>query len=50
MASPHAKTVKLADIIHNSSSIEQADQRFARLWLEKKRRLLEVLREGDPKL
>jgi (p)ppGpp synthase/HD superfamily hydrolase len=49
-ASPAAKTVKLADLIDNTRSIVKADPRFARIWLDEKRKLLEVLREGDPRL
>jgi (p)ppGpp synthase/HD superfamily hydrolase len=49
-ASPDAKTVKLADLIDNSRSILERDPEFARVYIEEKRRLLEVLREGDPTL
>ncbi len=48
-ASAHAdaKTVKLADLIHNTDSIVQHAPGFAKVYLEEKRQLLEVLKEGD---
>lgn len=49
-ASPAAKTVKLADLINNSESIVKYDRDFARVYIEEKARLLEVLRDGDPTL
>ncbi len=49
-ASPRAKTVKLADLIDNSSSITRHDPDFARIYMAEKKRLLEVLREGDQML
>lgn len=49
-SSPEAKTVKLADLIDNSRSIVAHDPDFAAVYLEEKRLLLEVLREGDPSL
>ena len=45
-----AKTVKLADLIDNSRSIVVLDPDFAKVYLEEKRLLLEVLREGDATL
>lgn len=45
-----AKTVKLADLIDNSHSILARDPGFARIYMEEKRRLLKVLREGDSTL
>lgn len=47
-ASPAAKTVKLADLIHNSESIVRMNPKFAKVYLEEKRELLKVLKEGDP--
>jgi (p)ppGpp synthase/HD superfamily hydrolase len=47
MSTPEAKTVKLADLIDNSRSILAHDPDFARVYLEEKRQLLTVLREGD---
>lgn len=46
-SSPEAKTVKLADLIDNSRSIAAHDPDFAAVYLEEKRLLLEVLREGN---
>lgn len=44
------QTVKLADLISNTSSIVQYDPKFAKVYLEEKRLLLEVLSKGDAKL
>jgi (p)ppGpp synthase/HD superfamily hydrolase len=49
-ASPRAKTIKLADLIDNSHSIIERDPEFAKVYIEEKRLLLEVLTEGDPTL
>ncbi len=49
-ASARAKTVKLADLIDNSRSIAEHDPGFARVYLQEKRNLLEVLRDGDATL
>ena len=49
-APPEAKTVKLADLIHNAVDITQHDPDFARVWLREKAALLEVLSDGDPGL
>lgn len=49
-ADPKAKTVKLADLIHNSKSIRKEDPGFARVYLREMRALLEVLKEGDQTL
>lgn len=49
-ASPEAKTIKLADLIDNSQSITKYDPEFAKVYLEEKRLLLEVLTEGDANL
>jgi (p)ppGpp synthase/HD superfamily hydrolase len=48
--SPHAKTVKLADLISNTASIVTYDPKFAAVYLTEKRALLGVLTEGDPNL
>lgn len=50
LSPPEAKTIKLADLISNSRSIVQYDPGFAKVYLEEKRLLLEVLREGDSEL
>jgi len=49
-ASPRAKTIKLGDLIDNSRSIIASDSDFARMYLNEKRMLLEVLSDGDPTL
>lgn len=49
-ASPRAKTIKLADLIDNSRSIVERDPKFAKVYIGEKKRLLEVLTEGDPVL
>lgn len=49
-AHPDAKTVKLADLIHNTGSIVAHDPRFARVYLDEKALLLEVLKEGNAEL
>lgn len=49
-AAPKAKTVKLADMIHNSKSIRDEDPGFARVYLREMRALLKVLKEGDETL
>ncbi len=49
-APAEAQTIKLADLISNSRSIMQHDPEFARVYLEEKRLLLEVLTKGDPRL
>ncbi len=46
-APPEVKTIKLADLISNCSSIVRHDSEFAKVYLEEKRLMLEVLREGD---
>ena len=49
-ASPCAKTIKLADVISNCSSIVQHDRAFAAVYLPEKLELLAVLIEGDSEL
>ena len=49
-ASARAKTVKLADLIHNCSDITKHDPNFARVYLTEMSALLDVLGEGDNKL
>jgi len=48
--SPGAKTVKLADLIHNAKSILLAGDGFAFVFMPEMKRLLEVLKEGDATL
>lgn len=51
MASPEAKTIKIADLIDNTSDIAQHDRDFARVYLREKRLLLdESLVGGNPLL
>ena len=49
-ASPAAKTIKMSDLIDNTSSIVQYDPEFAKVYLEEKKALLDVLKEGDFRL
>lgn len=49
-ASPDAKTIKLADLIDNTSSITEHDPDFAKVYMAEKRDLLGVLTEGHPAL
>lgn len=49
-ASPEAKTIKLADLIHNTQSIVMHDSKFAKVYMQEKRMLLEVIRDGDAEL
>lgn len=45
------KTIKLCDLINNSSSIVKADEKFAKVYMAEKRLLLdEALAEGLPEL
>lgn len=50
VASNDAKTVKLADILHNAPSIIENDVNFAFIWCREKRLLLPLLVGGDPEL
>ena len=47
---PDSKTIKLADLIHNTESIVQYDGHFAKVYMKEKQLLLEVLKEGDKRL
>ncbi len=44
------QTIKCADLISNTSSIVMHDPKFAVLYLEEKRLLLDVMTEADPGL
>lgn len=46
-APAEAQTIKLADLISNSRSIMEHDPKFAKVYLEEKRMLLEVMTKGD---
>ncbi len=50
LASPQAQTIKLADLISNTRSIVERDPVFAVTYLAEKRKILEVLKDGDPNL
>ena len=43
-----AMTIKLADLIDNTTSIVKYDPEFAKVYLEEKRLLLEVMTGGSP--
>jgi (p)ppGpp synthase/HD superfamily hydrolase len=49
-APPEAQTIKLADLIDNTLTIEARDPDFAKLYRREKRQLLEVMTAGDPSL
>ncbi|MBN9218087.1 MAG: HD domain-containing protein [Mesorhizobium sp.] len=49
-APAQAKTIKLADLIDNTSTIERYDPNFWRVYRAEKIRLLDVLKEGDATL
>jgi (p)ppGpp synthase/HD superfamily hydrolase len=49
-ASPRAKTVKLADICSNLSTVAHLDRGFARVYVPEKEAELEVLGQGDAAL
>lgn len=49
-ASPEGKTIKLADLIDNTSSIIEYDKDFAVVYMCEKKSLLEVLADGDEHL
>lgn len=44
------QTIKCADLISNTSSIVEHDPKFAVVYLEEKRLLLDVLTNADPRL
>ena len=48
--SDDAQTIKLADLISNGKDIAINDPKFAKVFLNEKRQLLEVLDRGDPAL
>lgn len=49
-ADPRAKTVKLADVIHNVGEMAVQDPGYAPRYAAEKLLLLDVLKEGDPQL
>lgn len=48
LASPEGKTIKLADLISNASTINRHDPNFAVVYMREKRELLPFLAEGNP--
>jgi len=44
------QTIKVADMISNTSSIVEHDPKFARVYLEEKRLLLDAMTRADPRL
>lgn len=46
-ACPEVKTIKLADLIDNTSSITQHDPEFAKVYMAEKKELIWCLKEGD---
>lgn len=50
LATPEGQTIKLADLISNTSSIVQYDPGFAVKYMKEKDELLHVLKKGDPTL
>lgn len=49
-ASASAQNIKCADLIDNTSSIVKHDRGFAKLYLEEKRLMLDVLSKADPRI
>ncbi len=47
---PEVKTIKLADLIHNSETILKYDKEFAKVYILEKELLLRVLKPGDENL
>lgn len=48
--SAYIQTIKCADLISNTSSIVKHDPKFAKVYLEEKRLLLDVLTKADGRL
>lgn len=44
------QTIKCADLVSNTSSIKMHDPEFAKVYLEEKRLLLDVMTAADPRL
>lgn len=47
---PWVQTIKVADLISNTASIVEHDPKFAAVYLEEKRLLLDVLAQADQRL
>jgi len=45
-----AQTIKCCDLISNTRSIVEHDEKFAKTYLAEKRQLLEVMTKADPRL
>lgn len=50
LAPSQAQTIKLADLIDNTESIMKYDKEFAKVYMEEKRLLLNVLTRGNKEL
>ncbi|CAG5002097.1 hypothetical protein DYBT9275_02807 [Dyadobacter sp. CECT 9275] len=48
--SPDAQTIKLCDLIDNSSTIRESGNDFARVYLAEKQDILKVMTMGNPQL
>lgn len=49
-APPEAQTIKLADIIENTSTINEYDPEFAKVYRKEKEALLDLMNKGDTQL
>lgn len=49
-SSPAGATIKLADLLDNTSSILTYDKNFSKIYIPEKRAALEVLKHGNPDL
>ena len=49
-APAEAQTIKLADLLSNTRSITEYDPGFAKVYIQEKMLLLEVMTNGDPEL
>ena len=49
-SSPETATIKLADMMSNTTSITHYDPNFAKVYMAEKRELLQVLKHGDKSL
>jgi len=49
-ACPRAQTIKLADLISNARDIVKHDKKFAMIFLNEKRQLLQMMVAGDASL
>lgn len=49
-APPEAQTIKLADLLDNTATINEHDPEFAKVYRREKEALLRVMDKGDPSL